>query len=402
MALERRLKKTEVGNIPEDWEVAVLGPKVKLQSGESPSKFRFSDSGVPYFKVEQLNNDSKYLRSTPYYSDSVKTVPKGSLIFPKRGASILTNKVRILDQDSFMDTNLMTVTPTDGSISSEYLFYTLIKIELWRIADTTSIPQINNKHIIPLALPLPPTRDEQEAIANALSDADALIESLEKLIAKKRLIKKGAMQELLTGKRRLPGFNDEWRYRTLADISELKNGYAFKSQSYADNGQFNIVTIANVQDGYMDLATASKTNHLPKDLQPHHRLNLGDILISMTGNVGRVCRNKFDNCLLNQRVGKLIPHDVNADFLYCVLRDERFLNQMISAGKGGAQPNLSASDILAYSLQLPASNSEQCAIATIVNSIDAEITAYESKLSKARLIKQGMMQELLTGRIRFI
>jgi len=194
-------KKTEVGVIPEDWDVVRLGFYVDINSGESPSKFVFLDQGTPYFKVEQLNNDSKYLKTTPYYFRARKTIPAGSLIFPKRGASILLNKVRILAQDSFMDTNLMTLT-TSNELENEYLYYFIDYAELSKVADTTSIPQINNKHIVPFLIPFPNPK-EQKAIAQVLSDIDSEITALEKRRAKTQAIKQGMMQELLTGKTRL-------------------------------------------------------------------------------------------------------------------------------------------------------------------------------------------------------
>ncbi len=196
-----KYKKTEVGLIPEDWDVSTLGSHVEINSGESPSRFRFETSGVPYFKVDQLNNDSKYLSATPYFILKSKIVLSGSLIFPKRGASILLNKVRILYNDSFMDTNLMTLTPR-SSINNEFLYYLLTYIELWRVADTTSIPQINNKHIIPLFIQSP-SLPEQTAIATILSDMDAEIKALEACRDKTRDLKQGMMQELLTGRIRL-------------------------------------------------------------------------------------------------------------------------------------------------------------------------------------------------------
>ena len=101
MELKPGYKRTEAGAIPEEWTAEPLGPLVQICSGESPSRFRFESSGVPYFKVDQLNNDSKYLSATPYFFREGKTVPRGSVIFPKRGASILLNKVRILENDSF-------------------------------------------------------------------------------------------------------------------------------------------------------------------------------------------------------------------------------------------------------------------------------------------------------------
>lgn len=194
-------KQTEVGVIPEDWNAVKLGSYVVINSGESPSKIDLIDQGIPYFKVEQLNNDSKYLKTTSYYFRGEKTVPEGSLIFPKRGASILLNKVRILAQDSFMDTNLMTLT-VFSELEVEFLYYFLEYAGLSNVADTTSIPQINNKHIIPFLIPFP-NLEEQRRIATVLSDMDTAIAALEARRAKTQAIKQGMMQELLTGRTRL-------------------------------------------------------------------------------------------------------------------------------------------------------------------------------------------------------
>ena len=149
-------KQTVVGVIPEEWDVEPLGDFVRITSGESPSLFQFKNSGLPYFKVEQLSNSEKYLNasSTPYYFERGKSVPRGSVVFAKRGAAIALNKVRILGQESFMDTNLMALTLTE-KLDGEFLYYGLGYIGLWRFADTTSVPQINNKHVKPLAFRLP-------------------------------------------------------------------------------------------------------------------------------------------------------------------------------------------------------------------------------------------------------
>ncbi len=185
-----------------EWVQQRVGDVVSITSGESPSRFRFTGSGTPYFKVEQLNTCNKFLTSTPYYFDGSITVSKGSIVFPKRGASILLNKVRIFGQDSFMDTNLMALTCTQG-VDAEFFYYALQHKQLWRIADTTSIPQINNKHVEPLILDFPPTVDEQAGVAEVLRDMESEITALEQKRDKTKLIKQGMMQELLTGKTRL-------------------------------------------------------------------------------------------------------------------------------------------------------------------------------------------------------
>ena len=184
-----------------EWEEKKLGEYVTIESGESPSKFNFTDNGTPYYKVDQLNNGNKYQKDTPYFIECNNPILSGSIIFPKRGASILLNKVRILTEDSFMDTNLMTLT-TSEELNNEYLYYMLIHIGLWHVADTTSIPQINNKHIKPIEIAFP-FLPEQQSIAQILADMDTEIQALEQKQAKYKSIKQGMMQELLTGKTRL-------------------------------------------------------------------------------------------------------------------------------------------------------------------------------------------------------
>ena len=195
-------KPSELGEIPEDWDVAPLGDLVSIQSGESPSKFQFISDGIPYFKVEQLNNGLVYAEETEYRVDTKKVVDAGSIIFPKRGASILLNKIRVLKNDSFMDTNLMTLTCSD-KLNNLFLHNILTYKGLDQVADTTSIPQINNKHIIPFLIAAP-NIEEQTAIATILSDMDNQIQILEQRLAKTGQIKQGMMQELLTGRTRLP------------------------------------------------------------------------------------------------------------------------------------------------------------------------------------------------------
>ena len=231
---------------------------------------------------------------------------------------------------------------------------------------------------------------------------DELLAALEALIAKKRAVKQAAMQQLLTGKSRLPGFNGAWETTTLGEVADLKNGYAFKSETYVLGGMYQIITITNVQDGHLNLNAVNTISKLPSDLQDHQQLRPGDILISMTGNVGRVCIVKEPHCLLNQRVGKLVARRIDRLFLYHVVHDRRFLLSMIEMAVGGAQGNLGKSDITEYSCFLPKDLVGQRAIAAILSDMDAEVAVLERRRDKTRVVKQGMMQQLLTGRVRLV
>jgi type I restriction enzyme S subunit len=180
----------------DDWIKIKLGNLVKIYSGKSPKNLIKDKGKFPYFKVEQLNDCSKFLKITPYLiNDSSLLIKKGSVIFPKRGMAIMSNKIRILNQNSFMDTNLMALTVNEKMMNNEFLFYLLINERLSRIADTTSIPQLNNKHINPYLIYLPSLK-EQEKIANFLSSIDKKIDLTQNQIDLMENFKKGLLQEM--------------------------------------------------------------------------------------------------------------------------------------------------------------------------------------------------------------
>lgn len=389
-------KQTEVGVIPEDWDVVPLGEIVEIFSGESPSKFQFSTEGTPYFKVEQLNNGSVFAESTPYFIENSKRVLAGSVIFPKRGASILSNKIRVLKYDSFMDTNLMALTCLNG-LDGVYLYNQLTYRGLDSVADTTSIPQINNKHIAPYLIPVP-SRPEQTAIANALSDVDALISELEKLIAKKQSIKTATMQQLLTGRTRLPQFAfrddgspkgykqselgeipDDWEAVPFGDVLAIRHG---KSQKDVENPNGDIPIFATGgQIGWADQVLWDKPS----------------VLIGRKGTIDkpRYMDNPFwtvDTLFYSVIKGCAEPKFIF--YKFCMI-------DWMQYNEASGVPSLNASTVERVLASFPRKE-EQTAIATILSEMDDEIQALEQRLNKTRQIKQGMMQELLTGKTRLI
>lgn len=179
-----------------EWEETILGKLVDIRSGFSPSRYNlFRNANYAFLKVEDLNNCEKYQRQSREYSnDADGLVPAYSVIFPKRGAAILLNKVRINIQEVLMDTNLMAITPNQ-KILVEFLYYKIVSKGLFKIADTSTIPQINNKHIQPYPI-LIPSKPEQQKIANCLSSIDDLITAQTQKLAVLKTHKKGLMQQL--------------------------------------------------------------------------------------------------------------------------------------------------------------------------------------------------------------
>ena len=200
----------------------------------------------------------------------------------------------------------------------------------------------------------------------------------------------------LVPKLRFPEFREteQWQTTTLGSVAKLRNGYAFKSADYVDEGLYQIITIANVQQGYLTIESTKRLASLPSDIQRHQVLCYSDILISMTGNVGRVCRVTAEGLLLNQRVGKLVPEKIDDSFFYQLLQREDFRNSMQLKAAGGAQGNLSAGNITEYALSKPTEPTEQQKIADCLSSLDELIAAQGRKVDALKTHKKGLMQQL--------
>lgn len=197
-------KKTEIGSVPIEWEIKNLEYLVEIRNGNSPSNFTLNETGkYPFFKVDDMNYTNKYLNKAKVYFDDCKysLMTKGMIVFPKRGASIFTNKIAILNLNGYFDTNIMGLKCKDELIN-EYLFYYLKFIGLERFADTTAVPQINNKHINPLKIPIP-SIVEQEKIVWGLDQIDGKIEQYKNKKENLEDLKGGLMQDLLLGKIRV-------------------------------------------------------------------------------------------------------------------------------------------------------------------------------------------------------
>ncbi len=409
MELKPDYKQTQVGAIPEDWDISTVGREFEIQLGKMLDAAKNNGVRKPYLGNKAVQWDRIEVEDLPTVPMSRADLKRyrlreGDLLVCEGGEVGRAAIWRGAIKECYYQKALHRLRPTSG-FNSKLM---LALLRHWSEQDLlndfvtqTSIAHLTREKLAAIPIPMPsPT--EQAAIAETNSDTDDLIAALDRLIAKKRDLKQAAMQQLLTSKIRLPGFSGEWEVKRLGDLAQLKNGYAFKSATYTPLGQFKITTIANVQDGYMDITECNKIDDIPRDIQSHQKLQPGDILISMTGNVGRVCRVNNDDCLLNQRVGKLVSSSVNDAFLFYLLSQRQFLIAMAGKAKGGAQGNLSVSDIAEYQLAVPSSYNEITAIATVLFDMDAEIVALESRRNKTRALKQGMMQELLTGRTRLV
>jgi len=243
---------------------------------------------------------------------------------------------------------------------------------------------LRSTEFLQVRIPLPPKK-EQEAIANALSDADAYIESLEKLIAKKRLIKKGAVQELLSGKRRLSGFSKSWSEENIENVCEVTTG-SKNTQDRIEDGDYPF---------FVRSQTIERINTYSFDGEAV--LTAGDGV--GTGKVFHYIMGKFD---VHQRVYRMSNFSEDVDGYYFFLFfSENFYDRIMQMTAKSSVDSVRREMITEMKIKFPEIR-EQKAIAQALRDLDQDLKVFEAKLQKARLLKQGMMQELLTGRIRLV
>jgi|SRR5690554_4937616 len=367
--------------VPEGWEKTKLGKLVEINSGVAPSLLSLSDTGrYPYVKVEDMNNCNKYQTlSRTYTDDEGKKVGAGAILFPKRGAAIMNNKVRVAATDLYLDSNMMALLPNEG-VSSEFLFYSLIREKLYRIADTSTIPQINNKHINPYPFLLPPL-PEQKKIAQILSTWDQAITATERLLENSQQRKKGLMQQLLTGKKRLPGFEGEWKKVELGEALAYQQPTPFlvTSTEYSDDFPTPVLTAGkSFLLGYTDETFGIYDDGLP--------VIIFDDFTTASQFVDFPFKAKSSAMkILTAKPGYSIR------FIFEAMR-------MIRFAVGGHQRHWIS---IFANLVIPCpSSEEQHAISEVCATADREISSLQARLDSLKSEKKALMQQLLTGKRR--
>jgi type I restriction enzyme S subunit len=245
-------------------------------------------------------------------------------------------------------------------------------------------PYITMGTLTEMGVVLPVNRDEQRAIATALSDMDALLDGLTRLIAKKRDLKQAAMQQLLTGQTRLPGFDGKWEVKSLTEAASVSKGAQLRSSESNAEGPF-----PHLNGGIFASSYTDKEN-TPADT----------IAISEGGNSCGYVQFVSQPFWCGGHCYSVVPKNTDKLFLYHALKGQQAAIMDLRVGSG--LPNVQKKALAAFNLSIPIEPAEQAAIATVLSDIDAELSALEARRDKTRALKQAMMQELLTGRTRLV
>lgn len=397
MEVKKGYKQTEVGVIPEDWDCLDAGTVIRFFGGNGFSSRAETKDGIRWLKIANVGIEKVKWEVVTYLPETFLDEFKEYVLKPNDVVMALTRpilgdklkvaRLTISDTPALLNQRVAKLIPK-GDNKAEYLFYVVQQLkfitEMNNAMAGTDPPNIGNAALEKIAIAVPWSPEEQTAIAAVLSDADALISSLEKLIAKKSAIKQGAMQELLTGKRRLPGFSGKWEVKKLGEVSAIKTGKK-NNEDKVEDGAYPF---------FVRSQTVERINTYSFDGEA--------ILVPGEGGIGSIfhyINGRFD---YHQRVYKI--SDFNAEtcgkFIYfCML--QTFNKQATRNSVKATVDSLRLPTFIEFEFLAPPIE-EQTAIAQVLSDMDAEIEQLEQKLNKYKMVKQGMMQELLTGKTRLI
>ncbi|OOC09082.1 restriction endonuclease subunit S [Thioalkalivibrio halophilus] len=399
-------KRTEVGVIPEDWELIRLGDLGTFSKGQGIKRDEAMSGEIPcirYGEIYTHHNDvvrrcsSRISREV---ANSSKPLKYGDLLFAGSGETkeeIGKAVAFVGEAEAYAGGDIVILSPHEGV--PEFLGYLLnaplITRQKASKGQGDAVVHISASALSSVALPYP-AEQEQRAIATALSDADALIESLDRLLAKKRAIKQAAMQQLLTGQTRLPGFTGEWETKRLGEFVSIRNQKVMPSSVHPDTPCIELEHIGQ-GDGRLLSSSTAKYSTASK-----YQFRAGDVLFGRLRSYLRKYWLAEQDGICTTEIWPLMVDSSQAasGFLLGIVQTDRF-NESASISYGTHMPRADWKVLKNFEVRLPSVN-EQTAIANVLSDMDTEIEALERRRNKARQTKQGMMQQLLTGRTRLV
>jgi type I restriction enzyme, S subunit len=407
-------KQTEVGVIPEEWEVKRLA---EITDPRRPISYGIVQTGRPVtngvkcvrvvdIANGRVNTEDLITTSTEISASYKRTLlTSGDLVIALRGK---IGELALIDEQligSNLTRGVALIAPLP-KFDSAYLVHYLSSNTNKRVLEKNlhgsalqEIPIATLRKIPAVVPPLP----EQHAIAGALGDVDVLIGGLDRLIAKKRDLKQAAMQQLLTGETRLPGFSGKWENRPLGEMADIQRGASprpIDSPLWFDaTSRVGWVRISDIAAADGKILSRTQDYLSPAGMAASRFIPAGTLLMSICATVGRPVITGFDTCIHDGFVSFTNLRHVDITFLYYKLA--QLESDFKLMGQTGSQANLNTDIVKICQIPLPRVE-EQTAIATVLSDMDAEIEALEQRLAKTRALKQGMMQELLTGSTRLV
>ena len=414
-------KQTEVGVIPDDWETKTLlelaeGKKELFDDGDWIEAEHITTRGVRLIQTGNIGigkfiekDERKYIYETSFVSLSCKELKQGDLLIcrlaePAGRSCVLED----IGEGKIVTSVDVTIFRPPSDMADRYFLSQVFSTSEWfksvndRSGGTTH-KRISRGALGRLKVQIPPLR-EQHAIAKALLDVDALLATLDQMIAKKRDLKQAAMQQLLTGQTRLPGFSAEWEAKRLDELAEIRSGGTPSTGEPSFwNGDIPWCTPTDITalNGHKYLRETSRLiTPLGLNASSAEMIPAKSVVMTSRATIGECAINAVP-LSTNQGFKNVIPFlKTDVDFIYYMLGTQK--QGLIALCGGSTFLEIGKTQLAAYEVRLPSTKAEQTAIARVLSEMDAELSVLESRRDKTRNIKQAMMQELLTGKTRLV
>jgi len=415
LSIRSGYKQTELGIIPNDWEINEIGDHIVLLTGFPFSSSHYSKNGIKLLRGSNIKRDEIDWSEdiTRYWEEITPNIQKyfikneGDIVVAMDGSLVGQSFARLSKKDLPVLLLQRVAQIRSDTINMAYLKEWICSKYFTKYSDSvktvTAIPHISPKDIKKFTIAIPPNNNEQIAIGESLSDIDKIIKKIEKIITKKKNIKQGTMQELLTGKRRLAGFEEEWKERTLKEIGVFTKGKGIKKTEVVDYG-LQCIRYGEIYTKY-DIFVEKTQSHIPLDVaKKSQQIKNGNILFTGSGEtpeeIGKCIVYLGKNqCYAGGDTIIFSSHRDDPLFLVFLLNFDYIQKQKSCMAQGDMVVHIYSSSLKKLKFQIP-DVPEQIAIAEILSEMNSEIKELDDKRKKYIMIKDGMMQKLLTGEIR--
>ncbi len=378
-----------------EWVEGKFSDVAEVIMGQSPVGSMCNNKGIG---IPLLNGPTEFTSKFPlpvqFTTDARKLSKDGDLLFCVRGST--TGKMNWSNQVFAIGRGLAAIRHKKSEKANPFIKAVLVHSldEILAGSTGSTFPNVSRTDLENLKISLPPL-PEQQAIAEVLSSIDDKIDLLHR---NNKTLEE--MAETLFRQWFVEGAKEDWDVGSVNTLVNIRSGYPFKSTSFTAHGSFRLITIKNVQDGYLDLSRADYITDVPKKTPDYCLLQTGDILLSLTGNVGRCCLVTTDNLLLNQRVAKLEPKN-HRDwaFVYFYFRLSSTRRNLEEISKGTAQSNLSPIETGKIELLIPPSYllSEY---SKYVGPLLTKILANKTQIEELSQMRDTILPKLMSGQVR--
>ena len=404
-----------------NWQIKKLGEICKIVSGNTPKGIEnISNTGnYQFYKVSDMNssgNEVRMTRSNYNLSNEevvklkLKLYPKGTVIFPKRGGAILTNKKRVLSKDSTFDLNLMGVLPNEN-VNSSFLFYWFINLDLGKICDGSNIPQINNKNIAPLDFPIPPIETQQAIVSKIeelFSELDKGIEDLktaqQQLKTYRQSVLKWAFEGKLTNENVKDGeLPKGWEWTTVKDISTLLGDGLHGTPKYDINGEYYFINGNNLNDGKIEIKANTKKVSKEEFEKYKKQLNDKTIFVSINGSLGYTAFYNNEPVILGKSACYFnVKEGIDKHYIRYIFTSQRFTNYSTTVATGSTIKNVSLKSMREFEIPLPPLKEQHLIVQEIESRLSVADKMEESiaqSLQQAEALRQSILKKAFSGEL---